>query len=104
VNRSISLPEDAVYCDGSPSVVVGDGDDRPRHDPVQQIGLPRLERDQPAEHIEEIQQVLRIFGEPAFGLNLFERRRRPLVADHQLGPGASTTSRKSQRARPVSLK
>ena len=33
----------------------GDRDERPRHDPVEQIGLPRLERDEPAEHVEEVQ-------------------------------------------------
>ena len=38
------------------TIVVGDGDERPRHDPVQQIGLPRLERDQPAEHVEEVKK------------------------------------------------
>jgi hypothetical protein len=58
-------------------LAIGEGDDGPRHDPVEQIGLPRLERDQPPEHIEQVQQVLGIFGEPAFGLNLFERRGRP---------------------------
>src|SRR5229473_2840641 len=66
------------------TAVVGDGDDRRRHDPVQQIGLPRLERDQPAEHVEEVQEVLGIFGEPAVWLYLFERRGRPLVADQRL--------------------
>ena len=60
-------------------------DQRPGDDPVEQIGLARLERDEPAEHVEEVQQVLGIFGEPAVGLDFFQRRGRPPVADHRLG-------------------
>jgi hypothetical protein len=54
--------------------------------------LPRLERDEPAEHVEEVQQVLGVFGEPAVGLNLFQRRGR------RRSLGCSVTHFVSQRA------
>ena len=38
-------------------VNIADGHDRPRHDPVEQIGLPRFERNQPAEDVEEQERL-----------------------------------------------
>jgi hypothetical protein len=31
--------------------------ERPGHDPVEEIGLPRLEGDQTTEHVEKVQEV-----------------------------------------------
>jgi hypothetical protein len=32
-----------------------EGEERPSHDPVKQVGLPRLDRDQPAQRVEKVQ-------------------------------------------------
>jgi hypothetical protein len=52
-------------------------DERPSYDPVEQIGLPWFELDQPAEHIEEIQQVFGVFGEPAPASSPLRQRLNP---------------------------
>jgi hypothetical protein len=54
-------------------------------DSFEQIGLPGLERSETAKHVEKIKQVFGIFGEPMVGLDLFERRGRPFVADQNSG-------------------
>ena len=53
------------------STIIVDGMERPRHDPVHEIGLPRLKRNQPAEYVEEVQQVVGIFGEPGRRAEIF---------------------------------
>lgn len=50
-------------------------------DAGQQIGLSRFEGDQPAEHVQEVDQVGGVFREPALGLDLVERRGRAATAD-----------------------
>jgi len=40
---------------------------------VQKVGLERLKLNKPAEDVQQIDQVARIFGEPALGLDAVER-------------------------------
>jgi hypothetical protein len=55
-------------------------------DPVQQIGLRGFERDQPAENVEQVQQIGRVLGQPMIRLDRVERRRRAAVADDRPRP------------------
>ena len=53
---------------------------------AQEIRLARFERDQATEDVEHVHQLRGVLGEPAVGLDPFERGRRAPVADD--GPGA----------------
>ena len=50
-------------------------------DAVQHVGLGGFERDQPAQHVQQVEQIVRVFRQPVVRLNLVERRRRATVAD-----------------------
>ena len=45
----------------------GDGDQRSGHDPLHEVRLGQLQRDQPTQHVEQVQQVLGVFGKPPSG-------------------------------------
>jgi hypothetical protein len=62
----------------------------PFTDAVQQIGLRRFQRDQPAENVQQIEQVGGIFWQPPFGLQAVEWRRWKLVTNDRLGSVAPT--------------
>ena len=53
---------------------------------AQEIGLAGFERDQATEDVEHVYQLRGVLGDPAVGLDPFERGRRAPVADD--GPGA----------------
>ena len=48
---------------------------------LEQRGLLRLQGDEAAEHVEEVDQVAGVLGEPMVGLDVAERRGRAAVAD-----------------------
>jgi hypothetical protein len=59
-------------------------------DPVQQIGLRGFQRDEPAEHVQQVNQIGRVFGQPMARLDRVKRRRRATVTNDRSGAVAAT--------------
>src|SRR5437763_11312849 len=51
----------------------------------EKVCLRRLKNDHAPQHMQEVQEIGRVLGEPSLRLDLFERRRRSPVADHRFG-------------------
>jgi hypothetical protein len=50
-------------------------------DSFEQIGLGGFECDETTEDVQQVDQIARVFGQPAIRLDAVERRRRAFIAD-----------------------
>ena len=58
-------------------------DQRPGADAAEQGRLRRLQVDQPTQHVQHVEQLGRVLGQPAVGLDVAQRRGLAAVADER---------------------
>ena len=67
-------------------------------DSVQQFGLRGFQGDQSAEHMQQVDQIVRVFGKPMVRLDRVKRRRRATVANDRSRAVAAAIRRRGRQA------